>query len=153
MNDLDSQLIFEVYSKWYESSELYQKLQNLIPEFVQASQAEYDSWGQDASEHGDLELGMGGICQEIAYAISGVCSEHGIDCITVSAEIGDQHVWAIAYDDDEVNEAFEIDIPPYTYETGGGYTWKKIPDVKFEPNDIKINYIHWDDFRQNLDDL
>jgi len=29
-----------------------------------------------------------------------------------------------------------VDIPPYTYETGGGYNWKKIPDVTFDASDI-----------------
>jgi hypothetical protein len=150
MKDLDSQLIFEAYTNWYKSSELYQKLEKLKPLFVKAAQEYYNSWDQDATEYGDHELGMGGICQNIAEEISNVCSEHNIDCITISAEMGEQHVWAIAYDE-EVNEAFEIDISPYTYETGGGYNWKKIPDVEFELDDIQINYVLWDDFKDNLE--
>jgi hypothetical protein len=35
-------------------------------------------------------------------------------------------------------EAYEIDIHPSTYETGGGYDWKKIPDVVFDGDDIFI---------------
>jgi hypothetical protein len=36
---------------------------------------------------------------------------------------------------------YSVDISPYAYERGGGYTWKKIPDVKFTPDDVEIDMI------------
>jgi hypothetical protein len=37
-----------------------------------------------------------------------------------------------------------IDIPYEVYETGGGYTWKKIPDVEFSKSDIVIRKLDGD---------
>jgi hypothetical protein len=49
--------------------------------------------------------------------------------------MGDQHVWLIVYDK---KRAYEVDIPPSVYESGGGYTWKKQEGVKFSEDDISI---------------
>lgn len=112
-------------------------LKALVPKFVLVAQKVYDGWIQDEND----ELNGGGICQNIADEISGVCNMNGIDATTVSAQVGEQHVWCVA----KVREGiFEIDIPPSVYETGGGYTWKKIPDVKFDANDIYINRLSSD---------
>ena len=50
----------------------------LVPQLIAAAQQEYDVWDQ-SGEDGDPELGFGGICQNIAEAMSGILSEHGID--------------------------------------------------------------------------
>jgi hypothetical protein len=102
--------------------------------FAQAAQKIYDSWTQD-EEGLNEELGHGGICQDIADAISYVLTTNGYEAATVSAQIGEQHVWAIAQTSDGV---YEVDIPPSLYETGGGYTWRKIPDVIFDESFIHI---------------
>jgi len=113
------------------------ELYDLIPLFVAAAQKEYDEWEQD-DEGIDSMLGSGGLCQNIANALASVAWEHGFECTLVSAEIGEQHVWIVVQTDDGV---YSVDIPPYVYETGGGYTWKKIPNVKFTSNDIEIDHI------------
>ena len=64
--------------------------------------------------------------------------------------MGEQHVWTMA----RVAEGiYEVDIPYSEYETGGGYTWKKIPDVRFDHNSIYIGKvpsdISWDDIVDN----
>ncbi len=121
-----------------------QRLRSLMPQFCQAAQKVYDEWDQD-EEGIDLVLGSGGICQDIAEEISGVLLENGINAGTVHAEIGEQHVWTVAWENDNEEEedpkpynAYEIDIHPYTYESGGGYNWKKIQGVRFSPEDIVI---------------
>ena len=112
-------------------------IMSLRPQLAKAAQKVYDEWDQ-SGEDGDPELGFGGICQDIAEAIADVLNHHDIEAGTVSQSIGEQHVYTIAKLDDGV---FEIDIHPYTYERGAGYTWKKVPGVKFKPEDISITLI------------
>jgi len=129
---------------WLENIEepikTVQELKALLPQIIQAAQSAYDSWAQDENGH-DEELGVGGICQDIASEISSVLSSHGFDCTTVSQEIGEQHVYTVVKLEDGV---YEVDIPPYVYETGGGYNWRKIPNVKFNANHVIINRIDGD---------
>lgn len=108
----------------------------ILAQMSQAAQAVYDRWEQDADGM-DHDLGSGGICQDIAEAMQGVLDRVGIDAMTIDSNgIGDQHVWLIAKFREGV---YEIDIPPSVYETGAGYTWKKIPDVEIRPGHIVIN--------------
>jgi hypothetical protein len=86
-------------------------------------------------------LGEGGICQDIAEAMCDILIKYDIECITVSQSIGEQHVYVIAQTNDGI---FDVDISPYTYETGGGYTWKKRKNVKFDSSDIIINKLSSD---------
>jgi hypothetical protein len=113
---------------------------SLRPQMAQAAQKVYDEWDQ-SGEEGDVELGFGGICQDIAEAIVEVLDHHGIEAGSVSQSIGEQHVYAIAQVEEGV---FEVDISPYTYERGAGYTWKKKPNVKFAPDDIAVSLIDKD---------
>ena len=109
----------------------------LLPQLAQAAQKAYDPWDQD-EEGEDVELGSGGICQDIAGEMADVLSGAGIDATTISAQVGEQHVWVVAKFKEGV---VEVDIPPGVYETGGGYTWRKIPDVVFTPRDIHYGII------------
>ena len=115
-------------------------IQRLIPMMVPAVQKVYDEWDQNADGY-DEEKGHGGICDEIAEAIAGVLSSNGIEVSTISNSIGDQHVYPVAQVADGV---YEVDIHPYTYESGGGYTWRKLPGVKFVPQHVKIALIDTD---------
>jgi hypothetical protein len=99
------------------------------------AQKVYDEWDQSDEEFGDPELGFGGICQDIADEVADYLSGKGIDATTVSSQIGEQHVWVVAKFKDGT---YEIDIPPSVYETGGGYNWKKIPDVKITGDDVVV---------------
>lgn len=104
-----------------------------------AAQKVYDQWDQSDVENDPLN--GGGICQDIADEIAGVLNMSGVDATTVSAQIGEQHVWTVV----KVKEGvYEVDIPPSIYETGGGYTWKKLLDVKFDSNDLRINRLSVD---------
>ena len=112
-------------------------LESLAPELAKAAQEVYDEWSQDA-EGIDVELGAGGICQDIAEKMAGVLSSRGFDCSTVSSQVGEQHVWVVCRTKDGV---YSVDINPSVYETGGGYSWKKIEGVRFEPRHVYFDRI------------
>lgn len=131
------------FKLWLEENEPLKtlaELESLIPDIIKVSQRVYDSWAQN-DDGMDDELGCGGICQDIASEICGLLSEKGFECTTVSQEIGEQHVYTVVKLEDGV---YEVDIPPGVYETGGGYRWRKIPDVSFNKNDIVIDKIDGD---------
>lgn len=109
-------------------------LENLRADLCLEAQKIYDDWEQDEDGY-DEEYGHGGICQDIASAFCDVLSELDIECTIFSPSIGEIHVFSIANID---GEAYQVDIPPYVYERGGGYCWQKIPEVIFEPSDIII---------------
>jgi hypothetical protein len=46
---------------------------------------------------------------------------------------------------------YDIDIPPEEYETGGGYTWRKIPNVKFTPQQVIVHrsYMSEEDYESD----
>jgi hypothetical protein len=130
---------FKVALNYLSANRLYSKadILRLRPELAKAAQKIYDEWDDDKSE----ELSGGGICHEIADEIAITLNQHGIESGTVSASVGDQHVYAIA----KVKEGvFEVDISPNVYERGSGYSWKKVPDVTFDANDISVSMIHND---------
>lgn len=106
----------------------------IFPELTSAVQGVYDQWEQ--IDGFDVELGTGGICQDIASAMAGRMGDAGFeDVLVVSATVGENHVFVIALLDDGV---YQIDIAPYHYETGAGYRWKKKPSVKFVPEMISF---------------
>jgi hypothetical protein len=126
-------------------------LSTLKKELASAAQKVYDEWEQDEDGYCDW-LGVGGICQDIADAMASVLTNHGIECSTVSAHSGEQHVYVVAQIEDGV---YNVDISPYLYETGGGYCWKKIPDVKFDESYIEIYKLSSDpnDFEDYIEDV
>lgn len=112
--------------------------QSLIPELVSTTQHVYDNWQQNDDGY-DEELGEGGVCQDIADAMAYVMDSNGIDSMIVdNGGMGDQHVWIMI----KVREGvFSVDIPPSVYETGGGYSWKKIKNVVFTNNDVVFDKV------------
>lgn len=137
------------FKNWFENikSPAFQSLVKLRPQMAIAAQNVYDNWVQDE----DDEYNGGGICQDIAEAISNVVNNNysgNFDVGTVSAQCGEQHVWVVMTVDDE---AFEIDVPYSMYERGGGYNWQKIQGVKFSPNDIIISPMDHGDAKQALE--
>ncbi len=111
-----------------------------------AAQKVYDDWDENEDEYAG-----GGICHLIADAMVDVLSAAGIEAQSVSAAVGEVHVFVVAKADDGV---FSIDIPPGTYETGGGYTWKKIPGVTIDARDVLVDRLSADpdDFDQFTED-
>lgn len=107
---------------------------------VKAAQRQYDGWEQDHDGQ-DVELGSGGICHLIADDLVDVLYSHKIENVRSVTSNYEQHVYIVGQFKEGI---YEIDIPHYVYETGGGFTWKKIPNVKFSRNDIVINRLSSD---------
>lgn len=119
-------------------------------ELVVVAQKEYDRWEQNDDGY-DEELGYGGICQNIADAMASVLAGAGYDITIVdSMGVGEQHVWVVLKAKEGV---YSVDIPPYVYETGGGFNWKKKHDIEFSPEDIEVYKISADprDFKNYLE--
>ena len=137
------------------SGDFKAKLNALRPQLAAVAQKEYDEWDASDEVNGDFEVGFGGICHLIADAFADVLSAQGFNTATWS-HTDEVHVSVMAWEGDEPNEegqyeVVDVDLNPYIYETGGGYNWKKIPDVTIDPSDISL-------YRQfmspeNLEDL
>lgn len=146
---------FHQYNYSGDKKELYDYIKSLSPYFVQKAQKIYDEWEQD--ENGvDEILGTGGICQDIAEEMCEIFDRNKqgnkFSCYS-SGEYYDFHVVMYAYispeyltqDEDGNNEnevLFEVDIPYDNYETGGGFTWKKKPNIKFDDSMVIISDLY-----------
>ena len=101
------------------------------------AQQVYDKWDES-----DVDTyANGGICHLIADKICGYLSRINVNCSTINTSVGENHVFAVGQFAEGI---IRIDIPPYVYEKGGGYSWTKIPDVKITPNDVIIDFIDRD---------
>jgi hypothetical protein len=121
---------------WYRvsKSDLASKILSLRPALAEAAQKEYDAWEHD--EIGiDDELESSGIGHNIADAMADVLMKHGINVHVMDNNMSDRHVWVVAYND---GEAFHVDIPSETYESGWGHRWDKIPEVIFDETDVSV---------------
>ena len=134
---------------WYKlahKKDFLSNLKSLTSEFVESAQKIYDDW----DEHPDVYFG-GGICHLIADAFVEIVSNHFPQYTASSFTRDDiQHVETIIYNidpdslynqdiDEEADiETVMIDLNPYIYENGGGFSWTKIPDVEFDNNDISF---------------
>ncbi len=123
---------------------IYQELMALRPEMATAAQESYDSWTQD-DDGMDEELGGGGICDQIADAIANIVAHKLGDMVEINdyGFDGDDHaskvVSVISLDSGQpTGERYLVDIPYSFYETGSGYSWKKIPNVVFSSSMVQI---------------
>jgi hypothetical protein len=122
------------------------RAQQAIPQILARAQRDYDAWDE---EDRDTYAG-GGICHIIADSVCDVLSDAGIECTSVSCS-HEQHVYVAARFAEGV---YTIDIPYHIYEQGGGFSWKKLPDVRFEPRDVVFYRVSGDpaDWRDYLDE-
>jgi hypothetical protein len=113
-----------------------QDVRALIPLLVEAAQHTYDEWDE---EDIDTYAG-GGICHLIADEFSDILNSHGINCCTVSSTF-EQHVYCTI----QVREGiYNVDVPYSYYETGGGFSWHKRPDIQFDESFIVIDRLSSD---------
>jgi len=119
------------------NSKLFQTINNLKYDLINAAQKVYNQWEQDEEGYDEV-YGSGGICDDIAEAMCDIINnktQYG--CFHLYNEY-DCHTSIYVYDIN-TKELFNVDIPPYVYERGNAYTWKKIPNVQFSQNNIIIN--------------
>ena len=136
--------IREYFNKQQESSnnKLYDTLLILRNDLALSAQKVYDDWEQD-DEGIDEIYGSGGICDDIADAMCDVINNKtNYGCFHLYNE-HDCHTSIYVYDD-TTKQIYNVDIPPYVYEKGTGYNWKKINDVSFNVNHIYIDEAEWD---------
>jgi len=107
-----------------------------MPQILSKVQKIYDDW--DESDR-DTYAG-GGICHLLSDAICNILNDNDIDSTPVSCTM-EQHVYVVAKFQEGI---YEVDIPYHVYEIGGGYSWSKIPDVKFEPSDVRFQKLSGD---------
>jgi hypothetical protein len=116
-----------------------------------AAQKRYDKWQQNEQGRSE-ELGYGGICHLIADDLIDVLQTHNIyNCQTVCSNY-QQHVYVVGK---FIEGVYMIDIPYYLYETGGGFTWHKTPNVVFDESYIDVIRLDADpeNFKDYIDDF
>lgn len=106
-----------------------------------AAQAVVDAW-DPSGEDGDPELGFGGVCDRVAAALAEVIVAALGDRVDVldGGQDGDDHAYLVVVPVDSGEpHAFEVDVPPEIYETGGGYLWRKVEGADIGPEDVIIH--------------
>lgn len=120
---------------------LKDELETLRPALAEAAQKVVDEWQPDEDGF-DEDYGGGGVCDDVASAMSEVIGGlEGVE-ITEGGHDGDDHAWLVVYDD---TDAYSVDIPPGVYETGGGYSWRKIEGARISPEDVVIEPVRRSD--------
>ena len=117
-------------------------LDSLRPEFARLAQDAYDRWE---------DKGRAGLCYAIAQAfVEAALSDDSLggevtDSRTDKGYAGNDHAWAVVTDGEK---AFYVDIPHERYERLEDGRWRKVPGVRFSPEDIVISPApvpEWDD--------
>lgn len=126
-------------------------LESLIPKFVQVAQDQYNSWNQDPEFD---ELNGGGICHLIVDKMASVIWRNQPENTEVTVgEFRDDSAChnSLLVAHAPSRQLYQVDIPYYNYETGGGYDWQKISNVKFDDSMVHIR--DWSgEYEEWLDD-
>jgi hypothetical protein len=117
-------------------------IKRLRPAMADVAQQVYDGWIQDD----DDDLNGGGICHLIADKIADILGNAGFPASTQTAS-DVQHRYVVTQCNDGV---FEVDIPHHLYERGAMFTWTKLPDITFTPDDITVYQLDGDTSRMNI---
>lgn len=147
----NSDNIYESYEEDYEDEDQNEPVMSIKDLndrrewLAKLAQKVYDDWDEE-----DVDTyANGGICHLIADAFSDYLNFHGIETVTVSSN-HEQHVYCVS----KVLEGiYTVDIHWSYYETGGGYNWKKIPNVVFDGSEINFykissDYTDWEQYTE-----
>jgi hypothetical protein len=121
-------------------------LESLFPKFISAAQEVYEEWEQDGDGYSE-EYGSGGICDVIASRMADVFNESCGDefgewFATTYYKESECHTDILVVNS-YMEEVLEVGLPPYHYESGGGYTWRKLPNVTLSKDMLTIVDISW----------
>lgn len=123
---------------------LLERLDALREPLAEAAQRVVDEWRPDLEGIDEL-YGSGGACDDVSRAMADVIVT-GLDDPDITlldgGWDGDDHAYLIAVRDD-TREAVVVDIPPGVYETGRGYSWKKIDGAQVEPADVALGVVEY----------
>lgn len=117
----------------------FDELNQLKSKIAECGQIQYDQWSQDEQGY-DHEVGVGGICHLIVDEIIKLLDKHQFESLSYSLD-SEVHVVTVVQLKEGV---FILDIPYQYYEKGGGYQWKKIPNVIFDETFVTISKISSD---------
>lgn len=138
MSDDDDEWSDEAEDNKYDRLPASTAIKNHLSTICAEAQRVYDAW--DQSDRDNDELNGGGVCHLIADRIADILCTAGM-MVTTESSSWEQHVYCVGQFSDGV---FEIDIPHQLYERGGGFTWFKLPNVRFEPDDVSIRCLDHD---------
>jgi hypothetical protein len=129
-------------------------VKDVAPKLASIANVVYNNWDQDDEGYAE-GYGSGGICDDIATAISDELSDLGYETFTLYNEY-DYHTstYIVNHNTETI---VKVDVPPYVYEEGLGYIWKKKSNVVITHRDIVTEdmsgfYDDWFDENGELQD-
>jgi hypothetical protein len=132
-------------------NKIFSFLKSILPQLAQAAEGVYDDWEQDEEGYSS-EYGTGGICDRIADEMASTYDRLRPNILAdwESFTMYKEHechtdFYVVNHKEKEI---IEVGLPPYAYETGGGYTWKKKKEHEIHPNSFYItsDYLNYDNF-------
>lgn len=142
MKDIIAKKVKAYLNESFNENRMEKVLLSLRENLINTAQVIYNEWEQD-EEGIDEFYGSGGICDDIADAMCKVINEKtDYGCFSLYNEY-DCHT-AIYVHEMETKTIYKVDIPPYVYEIGTGYNWKKIKDVSFNVDNVEITEEEWE---------
>lgn len=110
-------------------------IERIARDLARAAQEVYDDWDQ-VDGYSDA-YGTGGICDDVAADMAQVITRKlRVDAYPQYNEY-DTHT-SVFVQVDEIRALIKVDIHPSYYEEGYGYTWQKIPNVRFKGDMVTV---------------
>ena len=165
--------LIKIGSKEEGAESLKTLLERVRGDLARIAQETYDEWEQDEEGWSDSfnEIGVGGICHIISDRIVSFLNSVGVSSEVNACSVSDpfvQHVYVIAWQgsrreldpEEEVEEGeemeysiYSVDVPYWVYEEGGGFTWRKLPDIKFGEGDVSIEVVEHNASSERLSEI
>lgn len=151
LKDEQINLIIKYLIKEQDENNMFSELLEIRTDLILVAQKVYDEWEQDNEGYDEL-YGIGGICDDIADAMCNLIhSKTDYNCFTFYNEF-DCHTSIYVYDT-EKKLLYNVDIPPYVYESGTAYAWKKLKDINFNVNHVTITQKDYNDYLDENDEI
>ena len=110
-------------------------IERIARNLAMVAQDVYDDW--DQIDGYSEAYGTGGICDDIAQEMAEVITRKlRLNAYSQYNEY-DTHT-SVFVQIDEIQGLIKVDIHPSNYEVGYGYTWQKIPNVRFNSGMVSV---------------